>query len=122
MRRGLSIALLAVVTWLLAAPFFAPSLESALPPCCRRGGKHRCCCQMAERLRGGDGFAAVREKCPCRPVGLTATYSAGFAPAEVEQFRIALRVLAARITHRIAFYRPADLRISPKRGPPLFSV
>ena len=119
MRRVLSIALLAAVTWVLAAPLFAPSLESTLPACCRRNGKHRCCCEMAERLRNSDGFAAVREKCPCHPAGLAVSHSGNFTIRNAEEFRIALRVFEARTAQRLACYRPASHRTSPKRGPPI---
>lgn len=74
---------------------------------------------MAERLRGGDGFASVHEKCPCRSVGVTAAHSGSYTPEAAEQFRVALRVFQARLAQRMASYSPVDLYSRPKRGPPL---
>ena len=65
MRRIVSIVVLAVFAWQLAAPLLGPDPDATLPPCCRRHGKHHCAMSwMAEQNSGRPGFKAVTEKCP----------------------------------------------------------
>lgn len=60
MRRGISIAVLAVVVAALVAPL-ALAAPGALPACCRVGGQHHCA-----GMNGPDGFHSAPSSCPYR--------------------------------------------------------
>ena len=71
MRRIVVICLV-LLYWLGPLMALVPaSAESRLPACCRRGGKHHCMMNMAERAALEDGhphWMAPASKCPCFPV------------------------------------------------------
>lgn len=71
MRRLISITLLLLFSFPVAAPLFAlgGDAESQLPACCRRHGKHHCMMSVEEMqaLLNGHHFTAVRSRCPLYP-------------------------------------------------------
>ena len=60
MRRGISIAVLAIVVASVVAPL-ALANPASVPACCRSGGQHHCM-----GMSGLDGFQSLPGECPYR--------------------------------------------------------
>ena len=120
MRRAIALTLLALFSWMLMAPLFARDAEAALPPCCRRHGKHHCMMERLLAMSGKPGGPpAVREHCPCQPSGGGAVQSRVYtasAPRLVETGLIQPSLLSERseTPRQFVFFRN-----HPKRGPPI---
>lgn len=123
MRRALALTLLALFSWMLMAPLFAPDAEAALPPCCRRHGKHHCMMQRLLAMSGQPGGTpAVQEHCPCQPSGGGAVQSRVYT-AEAPRLLETGLVQPAPLSERSENPRQSVLfRNHPKRGPPLSRV
>ena len=78
MRRIVGICLV-LLYWLGPLMALVPaSAESRLPACCRRGGRHHCMMNMAERAALEDGhthWSAPASKCPIFPDQLRAAHT-----------------------------------------------
>lgn len=122
MRRAWAAILVVLFSYPLIAPAFASSpVDSQLPACCRRDGKHHCAMQMADMEVGNipSGLTTVSEKCPWAPFAhgpLMLPHS--FTPSPHRTIAglshgPALVVRAAEAGYRIS----AD-RTRHKRGPP----
>ena len=132
LRRLLSILLFGAILLPLIAPMLSigAMAQSALPACCRRGGKHQCAMSVAERARMAgeqDSVAskAVRfkmplERCPYRQRSLAAVHLQTFAPGAILAnrkyvLRVPSAAAQAECLRRISFDRSRQ-----KRGPPVF--
>lgn len=123
LRKLLAITLLVLFGLPLVQPLFALTArsEANLPACCRRGGKHDCTENMAERSQSASRdpqFQAPTEKCPYCPASVAVVHDNTFVPP------IAQAVFAALIAHPgVVAQTESKLRISrnrsrQKRGPP----
>ena len=119
MRRIVSIALLAVFSWQIAAPAFSPDAEANLPPCCRRHGKHHCMMRwMARQESGHPAFTTVAESCPYGPAFLTAAHSSAYQPPAMSSFYTGSGSRPIFAPPAVYVARDTFLRGHPKRGPP----
>jgi hypothetical protein len=120
MRRAIALTLLALFSWMLIAPLFAPDAEASLPPCCRRHGKHHCVMQRLLALSGKPGGPpALQEPCPCQPSGGGAVQSRIYTTPAPRLFEPGF-VQPATLPERSETPRPiAFLDVHPQRGPPI---
>jgi hypothetical protein len=123
MRRAIALTLLALFSWMLMAPLFAPDAEAALPPCCRRHGKHHCMMQRLLAMSGQPGGpAAVQERCPCQPSGGGAVQSRMYAAVAARRLQTGLAQPARLPERRETPHQSFFIRNHPKRGPPILSA
>jgi hypothetical protein len=119
MRRAIAVALLALFSWMLIAPLFAPDAEASLPPCCRRHGKHHC---MMQRLLAASGrlggSPAVQEPCPRQRSGGGAVQSRIYT-APAPRLRDAGLVQPAPLPEHSKTPRAIAVDVHPQRGPPI---
>lgn len=106
-----------------SGPLFAPLLtaspdESALPPCCRRNGKHHCA--MAGMMMGmAWPYRVVTEKCPYSPFAALALMAPhAFAGGAGQAFTTHSALEASPAAQAEAGYRISFHRSRQKRGPP----
>jgi len=104
--------------WMLIAPIFALDVESNLPPCCRRNGKHHCMMRMTGLLGKDPGFASVSEKCPYRPVSTCAVRTPVFVSEASQHFFSNIVTHPASAPMDEAYSHNSILINHPKRGPP----
>jgi hypothetical protein len=123
MRRAVSLTLLALFSWMLMAPLFASDAEAALPPCCRRHGKHHCMMQRLHAMSGQPGGPpAVQEHCPCQPSGGGAVQSRMYAAVAPRRLDAHMAQPAPLPERRETPRQPFFIRNHPKRGPPILSA
>ncbi len=121
MIRVTAIALLLVVSSpsLLACIF--DDNESALPPCCRRDGKHHCAMMakmVAQQVGGVPSMRAGGERCPYRnAVFVRTTRHSAAMPLSLAFYARAISH-PATVVQVAAIARISDLRSDSKRGPP----
>jgi hypothetical protein len=117
MRCSIAILLALVFGGAPILPAFASSVESTLPACCRKTGKHRCMLRMGS---SDVSFAAIGEKCPYSPHATAAMHVETFTPT------LSQAIFAGIVRHPSvspqteAGYRASHLRSKQKRGPPSF--
>jgi hypothetical protein len=120
MRRVLASFLLAVFSFPLIAPAIFADVQSNLPECCRRTGKHHCAMTMDEAPSTGVSFRSVQPRCPL--------YSGALSTPAGEYVAILKRsgaIVGALVSHPAiqlqveAGYRVSFNRSSQKRGPPV---
>jgi len=110
MRRGLSIAVLAVLLSGFLVPL-AQGSDASLPACCRAHGAHHCM-----GMTGMDGFHSAASKCPYRaePAVISGIVA-------LVGFRMAIAVVAAEPNssiRRASLLTSAEVAAVPQRGPP----
>ena len=117
MRRLLSITLLLLVVFPLAAPLFAASGEAQLPACCRKAGAHHCMMGAMDESEG-PRVVAYRDRCPAFPKGSMPSHTQDWSIAgpSVEIARFA--VMNPSLPQIEAQYRISFSRSRQKRGPP----
>ena len=132
LRRLLSILLFGATLLPLIAPMLSTGAmaQSALPACCRRGGRHLCSMSVAERAgmtgeQNSVASKAVRfktplERCPYRQNSLGAVHLQIFVPGAILAhstygLRVPSAAAQAECLRRISFDRSRQ-----KRGPPVF--
>jgi hypothetical protein len=120
MRRAIALTLLALFSWMLIAPLLAPDAEAALPPCCRRHGKHHCMMQRLLATSGKlGGPPALQEPCPCQPFGGGAVQSRVYTTPASHLFEAGF-IQPASLPERSRTPRSiAVLDVHPRRGPPI---
>lgn len=118
MRRLLAAALLSLISLALVLPLLLPA-DSALPPCCRRHGKHHCV-MMEVFLGHRTGVQTLRERCPFERMGKTVAHTAAYRPEAPTRFLAAVFSLPARAAQVQALGRIVLGRSRLKRGPPVF--
>jgi hypothetical protein len=119
MRRAIAISLMMLFSWTLIAPLFAADAGANLPACCRRNGKHHCMMsRMRQQTANRKGFAAVSEKCPCRPASACAAHSPTYKPEAAGAFHAEAAFHPARAPRTEVYSQISFLRSHPKRGPP----
>lgn len=116
MRRLLAAALLSLISLALVLPLLLPA-DSALPPCCRRHGKHHCA-MMEVFLGHRTGVQTLRERCPFERLGKTVAHTAAYRPEPSARFLAICLGLPARVAQVQALGRIAFDRSRLKRGPP----
>ena len=122
MRRLLSITLLVVFLFPIAAPLFALS-TSDIPACCRKGGKHHCAMSAEDRAaldtfnNAAPQLAPTPDSCPFAPRS-TAAHTANFALATNPATTAAITTARNRIAQTRSRQRLAQIRSHQKRGPP----
>jgi hypothetical protein len=107
----------------LISPLFAASaVETNLPACCRKDGRHHCAMSTMTKSRATSTetiqAAAMREKCPCSPAPLVNAHtdlSRDEARATTFLDIIGLETCVAQTEAR---YRISFDRSRQKRGPP----
>ena len=121
MRRLAALSLVTIFSFMLLAPLFAPSGEAALPPCCRRHGKHHC--SMMEPLTGSQrGVQTIQERCPFSRVAKSAAHITSYQPEAAAQFFAQLVSHPSRAPQTEALRRLSLDRNRQKRGPPARSL
>jgi hypothetical protein len=123
LRRLLAITLLALLGLPLAQPLFALTAKSDanLPACCRRGGKHHCMENMAERSQSASRdsqFQAPAEKCPYCPASVAVIHGDAFVPPTSQAVFAALIAHPAVVAQTESKLRISRNRSRQKRGPP----
>jgi len=118
MRRGVAILVALAFSWMLILPVFAASVESNLPACCRKDGKHHCMMKMESRSASGASFVAADKKCPYFPNSTATTHVETFAPALSQAIFAGIIQHPAVSPQTEAGYRASYLRSGQKRGPP----
>lgn len=123
LRKLLSILLLVVFSFPVAAPLFAGTAEreARLPACCRKDGKHHCMMSEEDASRLAQTkpyFTAPTEKCPYYPKAATALRSDRYAARTVEAVFASLSRHPAGATQTDAKRRISRDRSRLKRGPP----
>jgi hypothetical protein len=123
MRRISAILLMALFSFSLISPaVFASDVDSKLPACCRRGGKHHCE-MMESQSKSSSGPSLQSGPCPFFPVARAAPASRTVSLAGISQ-----AIFAGLISHPASCPQTDGLcrisysRAGQKRGPPtLFS-
>lgn len=126
MRRALAVLLVLAFSLPLIAPaVVSASVESSLPACCRRDGKHHCAMQ-SESMQSGAmtvsvsrRLVTVSENCPCWPfarLALMLPHALSTSAPPVVDSLFAGPAAAAR--EAAAGYRVSCSRSRQKRGPP----
>ncbi|HYL78064.1 MAG TPA: hypothetical protein VEU96_27870 [Bryobacteraceae bacterium] len=118
--RIIALALLLLSSADLAAPFLVPDAQSALPPCCRRDGKHHCA--MMDMIDGDGSPQFAPSRCPL--------YSRRVIVANVESAAALLQIapIAGLVFTRPEataqpeiLFRISYARSRQERGPPVLS-
>jgi hypothetical protein len=123
MRRGVSIALLSLFSWILIAPLFASDSDAGLPACCRRNGKHHCAMRMAfDEQSQRIHISLVEEKCPYTPLAAVAVHGTVYQPACAKLFFAEIVRHPAMAPQTNALWRICFSRARQKRGPPQLSI
>ena len=122
MRKVISTSLLMLFLLPLRSPLFAANaVETNLPSCCRKDGRHQCAMPsmtMSSATSTGAIQAVMREKCPCSPAPLVTAHpelSRDEARATTFLGIIGLETCVAQTEAR---YRISFDRSRQKRGPP----
>jgi hypothetical protein len=124
MRRFFAIFLLTVFGSFLGAPLLASSsdVESNLPACCRRDGKHHCMMQSGTPAFSFEKTLARKgEKCPCFPGAIPGVRCQLHAlPASARSYAALVSYPACNL--RTEACRPISFdRGHHKRGPPVIA-
>ena len=118
--RIIAVALLLLSSADLAAPFLMPDAQSALPPCCRRDGKHHCA--MMDMIDGDGSPQFAPSRCPLYSRhGVVANIEAAAAPAEIAQVAGLVFTGPERTAQTEIRYRISYARSRQERGPPVLS-
>ncbi|HEV2688034.1 MAG TPA: hypothetical protein VGV35_05755 [Bryobacteraceae bacterium] len=119
--RTIAAVLLSLFGGSLAVPFVAPDLRPALPPCCRRDGKHHCA--MTDMIAAADETPSVRPApCPLFPKqGVTANIASATPAPPTQVFVTLVLTEPAAKAQTEALYRISHSRSRQKRGPPSLS-
>ena len=110
MRRGASIAVLAVLLGGLLVPVVQGS--AALPACCRVGGSHHCA-----GTNGLDGFHSEASECPYRATPAIVSGVVALVGTKVSTAMVAAKTPAS--SPRTSLLLSVVVGTAPQRGPPL---
>jgi len=106
----------------MAVPFLPADSGSALPACCRRGGKHQCAMMSMNAGDGDDSPKVAADRCQSFPQrDITANTDSSSAPPALQS------IISPAISHPAAkaqteaHYRVSHSRVRQKRGPPFLS-
>jgi hypothetical protein len=118
MRRALAYLLLTVFSFPLIAPAMLASVESNLPACCRRAGKHGCA--MPPNAASTGAVSLVATHCSMFPSGSSAP-AAGFIAVAKSSDAIFAAIVSHPAIHvqTEAIRRVSFSRSTQKRGPPV---
>ena len=121
MRRASAMLLLALFGFSLVSPYaFALSVDSKLPACCRRDGKHHCA-TMATESESSSGPDLRAGRCSFFPTGVGVPASRTVALAGISQSGSEQLVRHGASAHQkeSVCHSPYS-RAGQKRGPPTF--
>jgi hypothetical protein len=119
MRRGLAIVVAMLLSWTLALPVFSFPVESNLPACCRRAGKHHCMMDRTQTGQSEQSLATLTVKCPYFPHFTMSSHHAGYTGTDAALFYAELVRHPAHAPQTEAGYRISFRRAHQKRGPPV---
>ena len=121
MKRSAATLILVLIGYSLIAPVVFADSGPAVPPCCRKSGKHHCAMKIAGDQNDSSAPAVKNDRttCPLYP-------RAGVTPASGKMVaaRVAFLFFASVVSHPTAhpqaeaLYRILFNRACPKRGPP----
>jgi len=117
MRRLLAIAMVFCFGYGLAAPLLAADLDSNLPQCCRRDGRHHCASGM-ESQTGARSVSTIAPKCPMCPKSTVAPGALTLADIQTSKTGTPLYAHPESRPQTEARYRVSFARSRQKRGPP----
>lgn len=119
MRRLIAVGLLCTISLLMIAPLLSADADSALPLCCRRGGKHECGASSGEAHHGDAAQVRnAKRACPLFPAGISTPHAAKWSLQKAERFSGASASHALVFAVAESFYPQFWSRSYPKRGPP----
>jgi len=121
MRRALSITVVLLLSFSLAAPLFAVDAASSLPQCCRRNGSHHCDSRMTADS-GSRMVSTIAPKCPNWPKSIAAPWPNDLASPQTQGIRTPLYAHPESAPQTEARYRVAFARSRQKRGPPAIAL
>jgi hypothetical protein len=117
--RFIALTLLLLSSVDLAAPFLMPDAQSALPPCCRRDGKHHCA--MMDMIDGDGSPKLAPSRCPLfSRHGLVANIQAA-APVQFTSIASLVFTRPEASAQPEILFRISYARSRQERGPPLLS-
>jgi hypothetical protein len=119
MRRGLAIVVAMLVSWTLVLPAFSIPVESNLPACCRRAGKHHCTMDRAQAQQLGQSLATLTVKCPYFPHFTMSGHHEAYTGPSAAFFYAELVCHPAQAPQTEADHRISFNRSRQKRGPPV---
>lgn len=124
MRRILAILVLLAFGLPGITPLLAPSgdMQSDLPACCRRNGKHHCTMQLEGRaasISSATSVAAPSPKCPFYPKGIPVSHQTPFVLDRSQAIYAGIVSHPTSIAQIEARRRISASRSNQKRGPPL---
>jgi hypothetical protein len=119
MRRRLAIVVAMLLSWTLVLPAFSLSIESNLPACCRRAGKHHCTMNGAQSQQSGQSLATLTVKCPYFPHFAMSGHHQAYTGRGATSFYAELVHHPAQAPQTEANYRISFDRSRQKRGPPV---
>lgn len=119
--RIIAMSLLLLSAADLTAPFLMADAQAALPPCCRRDGKHHCA--MMDMIDGDGSPKFAPSRCPLysRHV-VVATVEQAAAPAEIAIVGGLVFTRPAPSAQTEILYRISYARSRQERGPPVLSL
>jgi hypothetical protein len=114
-----------ILLFLLAPSFVwlaVPDLQSTLPPCCRRDGKHHCAMTaMAEAGQEAPSLRASSPQCPYRSLlAAPAGRSVAGLPVHFAFFSATISH-SEQIVQALVSARVSEARSHLKRGPPVLA-
>ena len=116
--RIMAMALLLLSSVDLAAPFLMADAQSALPPCCRRDGKHHCA--MMDMIDGDGSPTFASSRCPLYSRhGILANFQAAASPPQVAPVVSLVFTRPAGRAQTEILYRISYARSRQERGPPV---
>jgi len=118
--RIIAVVLLLLSSADLAAPFLMADAQAALPPCCRRDGKHHCA--MMDMIDGDGSPKFAPSRCPLysRHV-VVANVEAAAAPAQIATVAGLVFTRPEPSAQTEILYRISYARSRQERGPPSLS-
>jgi hypothetical protein len=126
MRRILSILFTLVLTLgpvmaavpaqALASGWTGKIIESRIPACCRKNGKHHCA--MPDGAGSTETSVSAPSCCPNFPATLASATVTFAAIPSTGAASLALSAQRRPTQARIEIARASDRRVQPKRGPP----
>lgn len=123
-RRVSAFVLLAIFSFSMIATAALNTLESNLPECCRKDGKHKCAMSSAsmQTMQQSEeiAFRPAGEKCPTPPNHGASLRSDSFASLHraTADTSVSLASHPSGVVQTEARYRASFSRTRQKRGPP----
>ncbi len=108
----------AVPAQALASGWTGKVIESRLPACCRKNGKHHCAMGDEPSAHATETSVSAPACCPNLPSPLASATETFAAIPSSGATSLALSAERRATQARIEIARASDRRVHPKRGPP----